>query len=92
MDSQTAILTPAQLTNFAEVLYTSLQRLRSEGRKMHESTKAARVVWKDEKYDHFHKQLESCIENLERFNNAGIKYSEFLQEKADLANKYLHRR
>ena len=73
MNSQTAILTPAQLTGFAEVLYDSTQKLRGEGRKMRESAKAARTVWKDEKYDTFHKQLEDCVENLEKFNSTGIK-------------------
>jgi hypothetical protein len=92
MDSQTAIVSPAQLTAFAEVVYTSTQKLRGEGRKLRDSIKAAKVVWKDEKYNTFHKQLESCVENLEKFNSSGIRYSEFLKEKANLANKYLHRR
>lgn len=92
MDSQTAIVSPAQLTQFADFLYDSIQTLRSEGRKMRESTKSARAVWKDEKYEAFHRQLESCVENLEKFNSTGVKYSDFLKEKANLANKYLHRR
>lgn len=91
MDSQTAILTPDQLTHFADFLEDSIKRLRSEGRKIREATKAARVVWKDKKYNTFQKQLNSCVEDLERFNKTGIKYAEFLREKAYLANKYLHR-
>lgn len=92
MDSQTAILTPAQLTHFANFLDDSIKRLRGKGRQMRESVTAARAVWKDAKYDAFQKQLNSCVEDLDKFNNAGMKYAEFLREKANLANKYLHRR
>ena len=92
MDSQTAIVTPSQLTHFANNLEDSIKRLRSEGRSMKESTKDARAVWKDSKYDTFQKQLESCVEDLEKFNATGLRYVEFLHEKANLANKYLHRR
>ncbi len=91
MDSQTAIVTPAQLTHFAEFLEESTKRLRNEGRKMRDSVNAARAVWKDAKYDAFHRQLSNCTDDLEKFNNTGLKYAEFLREKALLANKYLHR-
>ena len=91
MDSQTAILTPAQLTHFADFLDDSIKRLRGKGRQMRESVTAARAVWKDAKYDAFQQQLNSCVEDLEKFNNTGMKYAEFLREKANLANKYLHR-
>ena len=92
MDSQTAILTPAQLTHFADFLDESIKHLRNEGRKMRDSVKAARSVWKDAKYDAFQRQLETCVEDLEKFNNTGMKYAEFLREKANLANRYLYRR
>jgi uncharacterized protein YukE len=92
MDSQTAILTPAELTNFADFLDESIKRLRGKGRKMREAVNAARAVWKDEKYDSFQKQLNTCAEDLDKFNNTGMKYAEFLRDKANLANKYLHRR
>ncbi|HEY5504120.1 MAG TPA: hypothetical protein VIK28_03110 [Sedimentisphaerales bacterium] len=91
MDSQTAILTPAQLTHFADFLDDSIKRLRGKGRQMRESVTAARAVWKDAKYDAFQQQLNSCVEDLEKFNNTGMKYADFLREKANLANKYLHR-
>ena len=92
MDSQTAIVTPAQLTHFADFLDDSIKRLRSDGRKLRESVNAARSVWKDAKYDTFQRQLESCVGDLEKFNNTGVRYVEFLREKASLANRYLHRR
>ena len=92
MDSQTAILTPAQLTHFANFLDDSIKRLRGKGRQMRESVTAAHAVWKDAKYDAFQMQLNSCVEDLDKFNNTGMKYAEFLREKANLANKYLHRR
>ncbi len=92
MDSQTVILTPAQLTHFAASLDDSIKRLRSKGRQMRESVNAARAVWKDAKYDTFQKQMIGCIEDLEKFNNTGMKYAEFLLDKANLANKFLHRR
>jgi hypothetical protein len=91
MNSQTAILTPAQLTYFADFLDDSIKRLRGKGRQMRESVIAARAVWKDAKYDAFQKQLNGCMEDLEKFSNTGTRYAEFLREKANLANKYLHR-
>jgi uncharacterized protein YukE len=92
MDSETVILTPAELTKFSDFLEDSIKRLRGKGRKMREAVTAARTVWKDEKYNSFQKQLNACVEDLEKFNNAGMKYAEFLRDKANLANKYLYRR
>ena len=91
MDSQTVILTPAQLTHFADFLDDSIKRLRGKGRQMRESVTAAHAVWKDAKYDAFQKQMSCCMEDLEKFNNTGIKYAEFLREKANLAKKFQHR-
>jgi len=92
MNSQTVIVSPVQLTQFADFLDDSIKRLRSKGRQMRESVTAARAVWKDAKYDSFQKQMDSSLEELEKFNNTGMKYAEFLREKANLANKFLHRR
>ncbi len=91
MNSQTAILTPAELTHFADFLDDSVKRLRGKGRQMREAVTAAHSVWKDAKYDAFQRQLSACVEDLEKFNNTGMKYAEFLRDKANLANKYLHR-
>lgn len=92
MDKQTAILTPAQLIVFADFLDESNKRLRGKGRQMREVVVAARAVWKDAKYDTFQQRLTRCTEDLEKFNRLGLKYAEFLRDKANLANKYLHRR
>lgn len=92
MDSPTAIVTPAQLKHFADFLEESARRLRSNGKRLRESVKTANVVWKDAKYDTFRKQLSTCVDDLDRFNNTGFKYAEFLREKANLADKYLQRR
>jgi len=92
MDSQTAILTPAQLTHFADFLDDSIKLLRGKGRQMREAVTSARDVWKDAKYDTFQLQLDRCMEDLEKFNRIGVRYAEFLREKANLANKYLYRR
>jgi hypothetical protein len=91
MDSQTAIVTPSQLTRFADSLEESTKCLRNEGRKLRESVSAARAVWKDAKYEAFHRQLTSCVDDVEKFGSYGLKYADFLREKALLANKYLHR-
>lgn len=91
MDSQTAIVTPAQLTRFSDSLEESTKHLRNEGRKLRDSVSAARAVWKDAKYETFHRQLSACVEDVDRFGNLGLKYAEFLREKAMLANKYLQR-
>jgi len=92
MDPQTAIVTPAQLDRFADSLEETAKRLRNEGRKLRDSISAARVVWKDEKYEIFHRQLTTCVEDVEKFGGSGLKYAEFLREKAMLAKKYLNRR
>lgn len=91
MDSQTAIVTPAQLTRYADSLDESMKRLRNDARKLRDSVSAARAVWKDAKYEAFHRQLAVCVEEVEKFGNVGLKYAEFLREKAMLANKYLQR-
>lgn len=91
MDSQTVIITPAEVTRFADFLNDSVTRLRGKGRRMRESVTAAHAVWKDAKYDTFHRQLDSSVEDLDKFCNVGLKYADFLREKANLANKYLQR-
>ncbi|MBI2514501.1 MAG: hypothetical protein HYV96_21205 [Opitutae bacterium] len=92
MDSQTAIVTPAQLDRFADSLEETSKRVRGDGRRLRESATAARIVWKDAKYEAFHRQLIACIEDVEKFSGFGLKYAEFLREKAMLAKKYLDRR
>jgi uncharacterized protein YukE len=92
MNSQTVILTPAELIHFADSLEDSVKKLRGKGRRLRDSVASARSVWKDSKYDAFQKQLTQCMDDLERFNNTGTRYSEFLREKATLANKFLHRK
>lgn len=90
--SQSVIVTPAAVKQFADQLESSVRQLQIKGKKMRDATTAARAVWNDAKYDAFQKQLAGCMESLERFNKKGLKYSEFLHEKADLANRYLKRR
>lgn len=92
MDSQTAIVTPAQLDRFAESLEETAKRLRNEGRKLRDSVSAARVVWNDEKYDIFNRQMSACVDDVEKFGGTGLKYAEFLREKSMLAKKFLQRR
>jgi hypothetical protein len=91
MNSQTAILTPAQLIRFADFLDDSVKRLRGKSKHLRDSVTAARAVWKDAKYDAFQKELSRSVDEIEKFNNTGMKYAEFLRDKADLANKYAHR-
>ncbi len=91
MDSQTAIVPPAQLTRYADSLDESTKLLRNDARKLRDSVSAARSVWKDAKYETFHRQLATCVEDVEKFGSLGMKYAEFLREKAMLANKYLQR-
>ncbi len=92
MDSDTAIVTPAELDRFADSLEESAKRLRRDGRKLRDSVGAARAVWKDAKYEAFHRKLAACVEDIEKFGASGAKYAEFLRDKAALANRYLHRR
>lgn len=92
MDSNTAIVSPTHLSRYAENLQESSKHLLTDGKKLRDAVAAARVVWKDEKYVAFHRQLGECVDNLEKFGKKGIKYAEFLQEKAMLANRYLQRR
>lgn len=91
MDSQTAIVTPAQLTRFVDSLEESAKRVRNDGRELKNSVAAARAVWKDGKYEAFHRELSACVEDVEKFGSSGMKYAEFLWEKAMLAKKYLNR-
>lgn len=88
---QNVVVTPAQLTRFAEFLEESTKRLRNEANKLGDAVGTARVIWKDAKYEDFHRKLNASLDELEKFNSTGLKYAEFLREKALLANKYLHR-
>jgi len=91
MTAGIAIVTPAQVTQFANSLDDGIKRLRQKGQHMRESVKAARATWKDAKYDAFQKQLSSCMADLDKFNTTGTRYVDFLRDKASLANKYLSR-
>jgi len=58
---------------------------------MRESAAAASVVWKDSKFEAFHRQLSNSMDELDKFTKNGLKYAEFLREKAMLAQKFLSR-
>ena len=92
MSAKTVIVSPSQMKNFATFLADSIKRMRGESKKMREATKSAKAVWKDAKYDAFHKQVEKCMDDLEKFNARGIKYSDFLLSKAQQGENYLRRR
>lgn len=84
--------TPAEVNRFADSLEDSLRALRSKQARLADSVAAAKVVWKDEKYDEFQSRLSASLDELRRFDRAGIKYVEFLREKAALGARYLGRR
>ena len=88
---KTVILTPSDLTRFANFLDDSIKRLRGKSRQMREAVTDAHAVWKDAKYDAFQKKLDFCLSNLDRFNSTGVKYAEFLRQKTSLANRFLNR-
>ena len=92
MSDQVAIVSPSELTSFAQHLRTSIGKVHHDGNRFKQVVRDANAVWKDEKYKAFHREMEECVEELNQCVKIGKKYADFLEEKALLARKYLDRR
>jgi uncharacterized protein YukE len=86
------IVTPAELSRFANTLREKVRDMRSKSRRLQDLVKSAKSVWKDEKYARFQKDLADAARELEDLHRLGDRYAEFLDEKASRALKYLGRR
>jgi uncharacterized protein YukE len=92
MSDRIAIVSPAQLSGFAKDLQASIGKVHHDGNRFKQVVRDANVVWKDEKYKAFRREMEECVEELNQCVKIGNKYAEFLEEKALLARRYLDRR
>jgi hypothetical protein len=88
----TAIVSPAQLVLFARQLEQTADAILRRKSKAVRLVADARSVWKDAKYDRFHKAFDQTVKDLDRFARMAKEYSIFLNKKAGLARKYLDNR
>jgi len=86
------IVTPAELTRFAANLRERVKNMRNKSERLKELVRAAKAVWKDEKYSRLQKDLNDTAQELEKLHQLGERYAAFLDEKARRANRYLGRR
>ena len=88
----TAILSPAELVTFARQLEKTSDDIVKRKSKAARFVADSRSVWKDAKYDQFHKVFDQTVKELDRFARIAKDYSHFLERKAALARKYLDNR
>jgi uncharacterized protein YukE len=87
-----AIVSPAELVNFARHLQKTADSILQRKNKAARMVEDSRTVWKDAKYDRFRKVFEQTTKDLDRFARLTKDYSNFLEKKAGLARKYLDNR
>jgi uncharacterized protein YukE len=87
-----AIVSPPELRAFARQLAKSAETIARSKNKATRQVADARSVWKDAKYDRFRKVFEQTIRDLDHFARLASDYSQFLEKKAGLAQKYLDNR
>lgn len=88
----TAIVTPSELRVFARHLEDSSRSIAARKSKVNQLVADARTVWKDEKYDRFRRVFDQTIRDIDRFGRLADDYSQFLQDKARLGQRYLDNR
>ena len=89
----TIIVTPSELRAFARQLEDSAKSITSRKNRASQIVMATQeVFWKGEKYERFSKLFEETISNLDRFARWADDYSQFLNRKANLAQKILDNR
>jgi uncharacterized protein YukE len=87
-----AIVTPSELRVFARYLEDSSRSIAARKSKVDRLVADARSVWKDDKYDRFRKVFDQTVRDIDRFARLADDYSQFLQDKAILGQKYLNNR
>ena len=87
-----AILTPSELVAFARHLAKTADNVAKRRNKASRLVADAGSVWKDAKYDRFHRTFDQTVKDLDRFVRLSEDYAQFLERKASLARKYLDKR
>lgn len=88
----TAIVSPRDLVNFAHQLEKTSDDIMKRKSKAARFVADSRTVWKDAKYNQFHKVFDQTAKELDRFARLAKDYSHFLEKKAGLARKYFDNR
>lgn len=88
----TAIISPTDVRAFARELEKTAQDIIKRKSKAARFVSDSRTVWKDAKYDRFHKVFDQTVKDLDRFAKLARDYSSFLERKAGLARRYLDNR
>jgi hypothetical protein len=87
-----AIVSPSDLRAFARHLEHSARQITSKKVKVTQLVSDTRSVWKDQKYEHFRKVFDQTVKDLDHFVRLANDYSQFLQDKARLGERYLDNR
>jgi hypothetical protein len=84
-----AIVSPTDLVTFARQLEKTADDIVKRKNKAARFVADSRSVWKDAKYNQFHRVFDQTVKDLDRFARLAKDYSHFLEKKAGLARKYL---
>lgn len=83
-----AIVDPRELRRFAALLSETEGHLRNSKYVVSKDFSELQTVWKDKKYGQFSKLFEETMDHLDRFLKAADSYSQYLNHKARLAERY----
>ena len=84
-----AIVDPREVRRFAAILLETVGHLRSTKSSVSQDFNALHGVWKDKKYSQFEKVFVDTMGHLELFLKSSEMYAQYLNKKAQLAERYL---
>lgn len=82
---------PQQLQSFAEKLGAHATHVSTVRNRLTAGLKDLHGTWRDERYRQFNDELTGTMAELERFVRTARRYSEYLEDKARKAKKFLNR-
>lgn len=86
------IVNPSDLRRFASFLRERTASVRSKSKQLTLLLSTAKQTWKDDKYRKFHDDLSAISCELDKLSNLAESYTNYLDTKANKAQKYLDRR
>ena len=87
-----AVVDPEQVRRFAANLEQSSQDIRSQKTAMIAAFARLHETWRDEKYSRFDQLFTESAQLIERYVQQSERYSQFLKQKAERAQRYLDQR
>lgn len=83
-----AIIDPREVRRFAALLLETVGHLRNSKSAIEGDFSALQAVWKDKKYAQFERVFADTMGRLEVFLRSSEMYSQYLNKKAGLAERY----